>query len=162
VMGTFLTGYGDAGYEHEGYAAQVLDDGSITGTYSGATRPRMIGQVVAGCGCGWAGSTHYPCPKPFDEQAEALALAEWETSHARPLLEQAQHGRATRLGQLLHSLVEEHRARLDQSGPGPTQYDLELLDRTLRRLATAIDLARELRDQVDEQVHAARQPGRDS
>ncbi|HEX2300003.1 MAG TPA: hypothetical protein VHH34_16080 [Pseudonocardiaceae bacterium] len=161
-MGTFLTGYGDAGYEHEGYAAQVLNDGSVTDTYSSATRPRMIGQVIAACGCGWAGTTRYPCPEPFDEQAEDLALAEGETTHARPLLEQAQQDRAARLGQLLHGLAEEHRARLDQSGPGPTQYDLELLDRTLRTLATATDLARELRDQVDEQVHAAGQPRRDS
>ncbi|MGH3795635.1 MAG: hypothetical protein ACRDSP_12165 [Pseudonocardiaceae bacterium] len=78
-MGTLLTGYGEDGYDHEGYAAQVLDDGSITGTYSNATCPRMIGHVVAACGCGWAGTTRYPCPGPFDEQAEALALAEWET-----------------------------------------------------------------------------------
>lgn len=38
-MGTVLIGYGDASYDHEGYAAQVLDDNSITGTYSDKTRP---------------------------------------------------------------------------------------------------------------------------
>ena len=161
-MGTILTGYGDASYEHEGYAAQVLDDGSVTGTYSGATLPRMIGQVIAVCGCGWAGITRYPCPKPFDEQAEELALAEWETRHARPLLEQAQQGRAARLAGLLHSIAEQHRACLDQSGPRTSRYDLELLDRTLRTLATATDLARELRDQADERTGIALQPGRDS
>ncbi len=59
-MGTTLIGYGDAGYAHEGYAAQVLDDDSITGTYSAETEPRMIGQVVAACDCGWTGATPLP------------------------------------------------------------------------------------------------------
>ncbi|MGH3910841.1 MAG: hypothetical protein ACRDRM_08405, partial [Pseudonocardiaceae bacterium] len=90
-MGTILTGCGEDAYDHEGYPAQVLDDGSITGTSSTQTRPRMIGQVVAACGCGWAGTTRYQCPTPFDTQAEALALAEWEISHARPVLDRAQH-----------------------------------------------------------------------
>lgn len=161
-MGTFLTGYGDADYEHEGYAAQVLDDGSITGTYSRDIQPRMIGQVVAACGCGWAGTTRYPCLEPFDEQAESLALTEWETTHARPILEQAQRDQAARLARLLADLAEQHRANLDRSRSCPSRHDLELLDRTLRTLATATDLARELRDQADEQVHAAGQPGRDS
>jgi hypothetical protein len=66
-MGTVLIGYGDAGYDHEGYAAQVLDDNSITGTYSDKTIPRMIGQVVAACDCGWTGTTRYPTTTgPFD------------------------------------------------------------------------------------------------
>ena len=51
-MGTILTAFGDAAYDHEGGAAQLLADGSITGTYSRETRPRMIGAVVAACSCG--------------------------------------------------------------------------------------------------------------
>ena len=54
-MGTILICYGDAGY-----AAQVLDDDSITGTYSDATIPRMIGQVVTACDCGWTGMSPLP------------------------------------------------------------------------------------------------------
>ena len=74
-MGTILSSYGDAGYEHEGYAAYVLDDGTITGTYSSSTIPRMTGHVVAACGCGWTGTTRYPCTggAPFDEHAEELS-----------------------------------------------------------------------------------------
>jgi hypothetical protein len=90
-MGTVLTGYGDAGYDHEGYAAQVLDDNSITGTYSDTTKPRMIGQVVAACDCGWTGKTRYPITtRPFDQDAEQLALTEWEHTHARPTLRRLQ------------------------------------------------------------------------
>lgn len=147
-MGTILTGYGEDAYDHEGYPAQVLDDGSITSTCSPATRPRRIGQVVAACGCGWAGTTRYRCPEPGDAQAEALALAEWEFSHARPALDQAQHQRARRLAQLLDGLATDHRAYLEVPAPRPTRQRLDLLDRTLRTLATANDLARELRDQV--------------
>lgn len=160
-MGRFLTSYGDAGYDHEGYAAQVLDDGSLTGTYSAETRPRMIGQIVAACGCGWAATTRYPCPEPFDEQAEELALAEWETTHARPVLEQAQRDRAARLAQLLHRLAEHHRAHLQENEPHPRRQQ-ELLDRTLRTLATATNLARELRAQAAERARTGQQPGRAS
>lgn len=33
-MGTILTSYGAAEYDHEGYPAHILDDGTVTGTYS--------------------------------------------------------------------------------------------------------------------------------
>jgi NTP pyrophosphatase (non-canonical NTP hydrolase) len=85
-MGTILVNYGDAADDHEGYAGQVLDDGSITATYSNETRPRMIGAVVAACGCGWQGTTRYPTTELFDTVAEERALAEWETQHAVPTL----------------------------------------------------------------------------
>lgn len=152
-MGTILTSYGEGAYDHEGYAAQVLDDGSITGTYSNTTRPRMVGQVVAACGCGWAGTTRYPAPEPFDAQAEALALAEWETTHAVPVLTQARQDRAARLAQLLAGLAEAHRDHLQESRPD--RHRVELLDRTLRTLANATELARELRDQAAEQERGA-------
>lgn len=87
-MGTILTEFGDAAYEHEGFQAHILDDGSLTSAYSAETLPRMIGQVVAACGCGWAGTTRYPSPVAFDAAAEEAALAEWEHSHARPILAQ--------------------------------------------------------------------------
>ena len=151
-MGTILSGYGEDAYQHEGYPAQVLDDGSITGTHSTDTRPRMIGQVVAACGCGWAGTTRYPSPDPLDEQAEALALAEWETTHALPILNQARQNRTDRLAQLLGTLAEQHRAHLQEP---PDRHRLELLDRTLRTLAAATELARELRDHAPEQQREA-------
>ncbi|MFN2497173.1 MAG: hypothetical protein ABR608_14935 [Pseudonocardiaceae bacterium] len=144
-MGTVLVGYGDDSYDHEGYPAQVLDDGTITGTYSNETRPRMIGQVVAACGCGWTGTTRYPCPEPFDEHAEALALAEWESVHARPVLDRRQSERWDRLERLLAGAGDRlaHRtARLGRE---------DVLERTLRDLATATDLARELQRSEREQ-----------
>jgi hypothetical protein len=78
-MGTFLTSYGDDAYDHEGYAAQVLDDGSLTSTYSEDTTPRMVGQVEAACGCGWTGTTRYTEPEGYAEVAEDPP---WTTGNA--------------------------------------------------------------------------------
>ncbi len=100
-MGTYLTS--DVDGEHEGYAGQILNDGTITGTYSAETRPRMVGQVVAACGCGWTGTTRYPWPEPFDEHAEALALAEWE-HHARAALGTSQRAELDHLDAGLRAL----------------------------------------------------------
>ncbi|MGH3925360.1 MAG: hypothetical protein ACRDTT_21305, partial [Pseudonocardiaceae bacterium] len=105
-MGTLLTSYGDACYAHESYPAQVLDDDSITSTYSDETEPRMIGQVVAACTCGWAGTTRYPTTTgPFDEDAEQRALTEWEHAHARPALRRLQLEEFDRLGGHLRGLA---------------------------------------------------------
>ena len=117
-MGTILAGYGEAGYDHVGYPAQVLDDGSITGSYTDQTRPRMVGALVAACECGWAGITSYPTTTLFDEHAQALALAEWEHTHARPALHHDQQQRTIRLQELLHR-AEEHGGGLQVAGPGP-------------------------------------------
>ncbi|HEX2297393.1 MAG TPA: hypothetical protein VHH34_02550 [Pseudonocardiaceae bacterium] len=144
-MGTILSGYGEDAYDHEGYPAQVLDDGTITGTHSSDTRPRMIGQVVAACGCGWAGTTRYRCPEPFDAQAEALALAEWEQAHARPVLDARQAQRWERLQRLLAGARDRLTHRTALAGRG------EVLERTLRDLTTATELARELHDQAAQQ-----------
>jgi hypothetical protein len=145
-LSTVLTSYGDAGYAHEGYAAQVLDDDSITGIYSNETEPRMIGHVVAACDCGWAGTTRYPTTTgPFDEDAEQLALTEWEHTHARPTLRRLQLEELDRLGRHLRSLawystklapnslkIQSRAARLD------------LLDQVLEDLNRAAESARQL------------------
>lgn len=55
---TWDTGYRPA-YEHEGYAAAVLDDGTITGTHDGATTGRFVGWCAA-CDCGWRGAQFWP------------------------------------------------------------------------------------------------------
>ena len=151
-MGTILTSYGDPGYDHEGYAAYVLDDGTLTGTWGPDTRPRMTGELVAACNCGWTGTTRHPGAggDPLDEQARELALAEWEHTHARPVLEQAQH----------HALVElQHRLRsVSTSAAGltktrPRRELAEQLDHHVRVLANLTDHARRLADQAHEQVH---------
>jgi hypothetical protein len=149
-MGTILTSYGEAGYAHEGYAAQVLDDGTLTATYSAETEARMLGQVIAACGCGWTGAAGYPCPEPFDEQAHDLALAEWEHDHARPLLEHAQR---RGLDDLTRQLRDLH-VGVDLSAAANRRELAEQLQRTLRRLAAATELAGRLHQQITEQIES--------
>jgi hypothetical protein len=50
---TWDTGYGPA-YDHEGYAAAVLDDDTVTGTHDELTNGRFVGWRAA-CDCGWRG-----------------------------------------------------------------------------------------------------------
>jgi hypothetical protein len=126
---------------------QVLDDGSLTGTYSDDTESRMVGQVVAACGCGWAGSTRYPTTTgPFDEAAHDLALTEWERDHARPILEGLRADHWARLRTMVRELAESHATttRTRFSGLSPAEQR-ELLDRTLARLGHATRLAHRLR-----------------
>ncbi len=86
-MGTTL----DDLYEHEGYAARKLPDGTLTGTWSAATKEFLA--FVPACSCSrrggslddyenWYGSTEYPPT----EAGEEAAIDEWERIHARPLL----------------------------------------------------------------------------
>jgi hypothetical protein len=144
-MGSILTSYGDDAYDHEGYVAQVLDDGSLTGTSSTDTTARMIGQVVAACDCGWTGSTRYPATGPFDQAAQELALGEWERDHARPTLEGLRAENWDRLRTLVRQLAESHATttRTRFSGLSPIEQG-ELLDRTLAGLDRATTLARQL------------------
>ncbi|MGH3844792.1 MAG: hypothetical protein ACRDS0_25640 [Pseudonocardiaceae bacterium] len=143
-MGTILESYGDAAYEHEGYAAQVLDDGTLTATYSDDTEPRMVGQLVAACGCGWTGSTRHPTTEGF-EAAEDLALEEWDYTHARPALEGLRVGTWDRLRSGVRRLAESHATttptRFGELRPAAQR---DLLDRTQSALDTATRLVREL------------------
>ena len=143
-MGTILSGYGDAGYGHEGYVGQLLDDGTITGTYSSSTIPRMTGHVVAACGCGWSGTTRYPTRELFDEQAHELALGEWEHTHAVPALSAAVRDRARRLPRLLSALAADLDTRLGDATAAPQRA--VVLERTLRGLDDARALAHDLLD----------------
>ncbi|MGH3718313.1 MAG: hypothetical protein ACRDRI_05605 [Pseudonocardiaceae bacterium] len=146
-MGMILTSYGDDAYDHVGYAAQVLDDGSLTGVYSDDTRARMVGRVVAACECGWAGSTRYPTREPFDDAAHELALAEWERSHARPTLDGLRALKWDELGRLIRLLAESHvittLTRFTDLAP---EVQRALLDRTLTLLNRATEVGRQLRD----------------
>ena len=145
-MGTILIGYGDAGYAHEGYAAQVLDDDSITGTYSDKTRPRMIGQVIAACDCGWVGTTRYPTTTgPFDEHAEQSALTEWEHTHALPTVRRLQSEEFDRLGRHLRDLADYLATLAPDSLEAQSRATrCDLLDQVLDTLNRAIELARHL------------------
>ena len=145
-MGRFLDSYGDAAYDHEGYAAHVLDNGTLTGEYSTETAPRMVGQLVAACGCGWTGTTRYPSPDPFDETAAELALGEWERDHARPTLNALRDLDFDQLYRVLRVLADSRLAttRIRYSELSP-EAQRELLDSTLTALNRATTLARQLR-----------------
>jgi len=146
-MGTFLISYGDEGYDHERYAAQVLSDGTLTSTYSNDTEARMIGRVVA-CGCGWRGTTGYPTTTgPFDASAHDLALEEWEHQHARPTLQRARIRKGDQLRTVLVGLAEVHRAAAGYELSRAQQRDL--LTRTQDRLAPASELIRQLHAPLD-------------
>jgi hypothetical protein len=67
-------------WDHEGYAARRLPDGTLTGTWTHATRE--FDAYVAACGCGWRGTGEDP---PTDA-GEALAIDQWQAEHAEPLL----------------------------------------------------------------------------
>lgn len=67
-------------YDHEGYGARRLTDGTITAGWTAETAE--FETYVAACACGWHGGGEHP---PTDEGYEA-AVDEWERDHARPLL----------------------------------------------------------------------------
>ena len=59
-------------YDHEGFAARRLPDGTLTGTWTKATA--TFDAYVAACGCGWRGDDDQP---PTEKGHEA-ALDAWE------------------------------------------------------------------------------------
>ncbi len=69
-------------YDHEGYGARQLPDGTLTGVWSAETA--KFEAYVASCGCGWHGGHHPPTEAGYDS-----AVEEWEADPARPLLAEA-------------------------------------------------------------------------
>jgi hypothetical protein len=69
-------------YDHEGYGARRLADGTLTGTWSSASA--TFDCYVACCGCGWHGGDHPPTEDGYES-----AVEEWAVDHARPLLARA-------------------------------------------------------------------------
>ena len=58
-------------WDHEGYGARRLADGTETGMWSLATA--SFEAYVASCGCGWEGGAHPPT-----EDGYKSAVDEWE------------------------------------------------------------------------------------
>jgi hypothetical protein len=110
--------------------------------------------VVAACDCGWTGTTRYPTREEFDEDAEELALAEWEHAHARPVLEHHQQAQTTRLRARLRDLADQ----LTTTGGESGRHLIDRLDRILRALDQATQLAHQLREQAEHQ-HPTQQKG---
>jgi len=69
-------------YDHEGYGARRLADGTLTGSWSNASA--TFDCYVACCGCGWQGGDHPPTEDGYES-----AVEEWAVDHARPLLARA-------------------------------------------------------------------------
>jgi hypothetical protein len=65
----------DGLYDHEGYAARKLGDGTLTGTWTATTAAFIA--YVACCECGWTAGVEHP-PTQAGEDA---ALDEW-AAHA--------------------------------------------------------------------------------
>lgn len=74
-------------YDHEGYDARVMPDGTDTGSWTLETADLHIG-YRARCDCGWTGATVYPVPNPDPGECEA-AMDEWHRDHITPMVEQA-------------------------------------------------------------------------
>jgi hypothetical protein len=82
-------------YDHEGYAARRLPDGSLTSAWTRETE--AFTGYVACCGCGWHGGAEQP---PTDDGQEA-ALDQWMAEHGEPLLERRAERRRTELVEVL-------------------------------------------------------------
>jgi hypothetical protein len=78
-------------YNHEGFGARRLPDGTLTDSWTQATA--KFDAHVAACDCGWRGDEDRP---PTDAGYE-IALDDWERGHARPLLARTIPTRVTRL-----------------------------------------------------------------
>jgi hypothetical protein len=89
-------------YGHEGYAVQVLADG--TESRSWVTEFR---EYRAACGCGWRGTGVYP---PNDA-GETSATEEWDSAHLQVLLYRVVDGKVVPASALL-GLVSELRREL--------------------------------------------------
>ncbi len=131
-MGTILDDLDD----HEGYAVRRLLDGTLTGTWTHATREFTA--YVAGCDCGWRGTGEYP---PTEEGWE-LAVEAWRTEHAEPELARQAERRLGELARVLEWLG--------------TQADRLEDPATVQRVARAVDRARGL--VTDVQRDLERQP----
>lgn len=144
-MGRVLDIGVDVAYKHEGYAAHVLNDGTLTGTYSREIDPRKVGRLRAACECGWTGPHDWdnddedPAGWPSDELEDAI-LADWE-AHVRTLLD-VERGRQRE--QLVRVLRGIGGALADDVTAGaPAGLD-EVLTRAVAELQHAAELAQSM------------------
>lgn len=140
-MGRVLDVGVDVAYKHEGYAAHVLDDGTLTGTYSREIDPRKVGRLRAACECGWTGPRDWdnddedPAGWPSDELEDAI-LADWE-AHVRDLLD-VEHGRQR------EQLVRVLRGIGGRLADDVTAADAADVDAVLKRAVDELQHAAEL------------------
>lgn len=78
-MGTLAFGkLGDAAYDHEGWLASILPDGTGTGSYT-ADQPANIGHRPT-CECGWHGPDNhdYPGQRFLPDEIEDRLMEPWD------------------------------------------------------------------------------------
>lgn len=74
--------------DHEGYAARLMPDGTLSGSWGGEYGwDNHIG-LVAACDCGWRGPTVFPADD-MDSPAYNAATDEWDREHLQPMIERA-------------------------------------------------------------------------
>jgi hypothetical protein len=128
-------------WDHEGYAARRLPDGTLTGTWTLATRE--FDAYVAACGCGWRGSVDY-LPT---QTGQAFAIDQWRSEHAEPLLARQATRRREQLASMLGWLSQQ-RDRLQDPD-------------SLRRVSEGLAWAGELAERL-ERDHARQAPEREA
>ena len=129
-MGTILVTYGNAAYDHEGYAGRVLRDGTVSSRWSAETDALATGELAPACSCGWIGTGRWQIPGDdptawssgdLDDQVTAV----WQSEHAVPVLTAAAGKAWARLAYELRCLADQ----VDDGWPA-------------ERVATALDAIR--------------------
>jgi hypothetical protein len=72
-------------YPHEGYAARVMPDGTLSGSWGGDIPDDAHIGFRAACACGWTGETLHP-PGDYESDGYQAAEAEWDREHLQPLI----------------------------------------------------------------------------
>jgi hypothetical protein len=125
-------------WDHEGYGARRLPDGTLTGTWTAATR--AFSGFVPACGCGWHSTREFP-PTEDGEQA---ALAQWRAEHATPLLDRQAERGWEQLGWVLGWLGGQAGRLQDPAG-------LDRIGRAVERAGGLVaDLQRDLQRRADQ------------
>jgi hypothetical protein len=124
-------------WDHEGYGARRLSDGTLTSTWTAATA--AFTAFVPACGCGW----HADREHPPTEAGEEAALAQWRAEHATPLLDRQAERRQLRLGRALEWL----------GGQAGRLHDPVTVGQVRRTLGSAAELAAEVQRDLDRQAH---------
>jgi hypothetical protein len=139
-MGVVIEGL----WDHEGYGARRLPDGTLTGTWTYATREFTA--FVAACGCGWRGNIDHP---PTDA-GEELAIDQWDAEHATPLLARQAERRQLELARTLEWL----------GGQAGRLHDPATVDRIGRAIERAGGLVAEVQHDLERQADG-REAGRE-
>jgi hypothetical protein len=140
-MGRVLDIGVDAAYDHEGYAAHVLQDGTLTGTYSAAIDPLKTGKLRGACACGWTGPRDWdndddePGGWPSDE-LEDVILADWEV-HVRALVD----GKRAEDGDTLERVLRGFRRNADGLAAARKGNGNETTEDVLKRIKANLQYA---------------------